>query len=66
MVLRVERPQWNRVELAAATYGLDWSMSPEGDIEVSGSLQKLQQMLNACKSGPRLLAVVPQKEVSDD
>jgi hypothetical protein len=61
MILKVARREWNRVELAASTFGLDIAPdAPEGArtvVEIAGSWKKLQQLLNKIGAGPVLARV---------
>lgn len=63
MRLKVPRPKWNDITIAAITLGLD--MAPDQpietgeatDVEVTGSWQKLQQALNRAGNGIQLVGV---------
>lgn len=64
LILKVQRPQWNNVEMAAAIFGLDMAPDcPEDEttaVEISGSVEKLQQVLTHIGRGPQLITVVDQ------
>lgn len=75
-ILKVSVPQWNTVEIAASIFGLDMAPdTPEGvvtAVEICGSPEKLQQMMNHIdkryvdREGPLLITVVDQLPLPAD
>lgn len=65
LVLDVRNPDWNRVTLAVAMHGLDMTPDVPGEestrIEITGTIEKLQQVLSASGAGPEIVELVPRK-----
>lgn len=68
MLLEVPHTNWNAMQLAAAKAGLDAEPdAPSEDelstsVEVTGSLEKLQWVLNESGKEVALIDVLPKKE----